>query len=122
MFGTLLAWLFTVGMFALGVTACVAPRPTSALYGVPQHEPGGLAWVRASGLRDLGLCLILGWFLTHGQADSAAVTAIATGLVAATDLLNVVSTRGLRPALALAVHTSGIVAGIAAGGLLLAGI
>lgn len=122
MFGTWLTWLFTLGMCGLGVAACVAPRPVSALYGVPEHDPSGWAWVRAAGLRDLGLAAILVWFLGHGAHDAAAIVAIATGLVAVTDFANVVSLRGFSPVLALSVHASGIGAGILGGGLLLARI
>ena len=50
------------------------------------------------------------------------LTAIATGIVAITDFLNVLSTRGPGPILALAVHASGIAMGIGSGVLILAGI
>src|SRR5687768_12882554 len=103
MIGSWLGWMFTIGMVGLGVSACAAPRPTSALYGVPQADDGGRAWVRAAGLRDLGLSLILGWFLISGAYDAAAVVTIATGLVAVTDVVNVVVTRGLTPVLPLVV-------------------
>ena len=122
MLGTWLAWLFTIGMTGLGVSACAAPRPTSALYGVPQHDVAGWAWVRAAGLRDLGLAGMLAWFLLQGAHDAAAVVSIGTGIVAITDFTNVVSLRGLKPLLSLGVHLSGIALGILAGILLLAGI
>lgn len=122
MLGTWLTWFFTIGMTGLGVFACAAPRPTSALYGVPQHDVAGWAWVRAAGLRDLGLAGMLAWFLIHGEHDAAAVVSIGTGIIAVTDFTNVVSVRGLGPVLSLAVHASGIGMGILGGILLLARI
>jgi hypothetical protein len=112
---------FCAGMAALGVVACAAPGAASALYGVPQHDPGGHAWVRAAGLRDLGLSAVLGWFLATGRSDAAGAVLVATAAVAVSDVVNVVAVRGPPPLLTGAVHLSGIALGFATGFLLLGG-
>jgi hypothetical protein len=118
MIGTLLAWLLTIGMALLGVVACLAPRPTSALYGVPQDDRAGFVWVRAAGLRDLGLAAALAVFLAQGWPEAAATLSLATALVAVGDFAGVLALRGSAAALQLSVHASGVALGLAAGVLL----
>lgn len=122
MIGFVLAAALTGGMALLGVVATGAPRFASGLYGVRAEDAAGAAWVRAAGLRDLGLALALAAFLVYGHPHSAAVLCIATGLIAVGDLANVVGTRGPRPLLPLGTHLSGIVGGLLAGALLFLGI
>ena len=119
MLANLIAWAFTAGLFLLGTAACLRPAQTSVLYGVRQQTPDGWAWVRAAGLRDIGLGGMLVALLMLGQREAAAIVCIGTGFIAVTDLLNVWLTRGPRPVLPLLVHASGIVVGGVAGLLLL---
>ena len=118
MIGLLLVGLLTVGMAGIGVFACLFPRLASYLYGVPQEDADGRIWVRAAGVRDLGLVLLLVGFYARGWLEPMAWVAIATGLVAVADLASVLVRRGLLPLPAL-VHASGVATGIV-GGVLLA--
>jgi hypothetical protein len=121
MIGFVMVAAFTLGMTLLGIVACLAPRFASHLYGVPVQRPEGAAWVRAAGLRDLGLSAALAVFLLDGQLPAAGAVSIVTGLVAVTDLVNVVGTRGPWPILPLGTHLSGIAVGVVGGLLLLGG-
>ena len=118
MTGFVLGWLLTLGMALLGVVACVQPLPISHLYGAPQWDPSGVAWVRAAGLRDLGLSLALAIFLSVDAPRAAAVVALATALVATGDFASILVLRGRAAALPLTVHASGIAMGIASAALL----
>jgi hypothetical protein len=116
--GFVLGWLLAIGMAALGVVACLAPGLASALYGVPEDQPAGRAWVRAAGLRDAGLAVALAACLAQGWTGAAGAPCLATALVAIADVANVVAHRG-RAVPQLVTHASGIALGLAAGGLLL---
>jgi hypothetical protein len=113
MLGFTLAWLLALGMALLGVLACALPVPTSRLYGSPQQDRWGIAWVRAAGLRDLGLALALAIFLGSGAPRAAAVIALATALVAGGDFASIAALRGRTAPLPLLVHASGIAMGAA---------
>jgi hypothetical protein len=116
--GLVLGWLLTLGMALLGFVASVWPAPISHLYGAPQHDPFGTAWVRAAGLRDLGLSFSLAIFLSVSSPRAAAVVALATALVAIGDFSSILALRGRSAALPLAVHFSGIAMGLASAALL----
>jgi hypothetical protein len=119
--GFWLAWAFAAGMALLGVGATAAPALCSALYGVPVGGPRPEAWVRAAGLRDLGLAGALAAVLWAGDAGASSALCLATALIAAADLANVVATRGVHPIWPLGTHASGVAVGLAAGVLLLLG-
>jgi hypothetical protein len=116
MIGTALGALLAVGMFGLGAGACVAPRSFSSLYGAPQWGAGGLALVRAAGLRDLGLAGILAVLLAMDPV-TAAIPAACAAAVAAGDLINVLTLRR-RQGIPLATHLTGVAVGVAAAALL----
>lgn len=115
MTGERLGGALALGMAGLGVAACVAPGPTSALYGVPQGraDRDGQAWVRAAGLRDLGLAAALGVLLAERAPRAAGVVCAATACVAIADGTNLIATRGASP-LPLVVHASGVAVGLLA--------
>jgi hypothetical protein len=119
--GFVLGWLLTLGMALLGFLACLWPAPVSHLYGAPQQESLGIAWVRAAGLRDLGLSLSLAIFLSAQSPRAAAVVALATALVAIGDFSSILALRGRSAALPLGVHFSGIAMGLASAAFLAAG-
>ena len=116
--GSVLGWLLAAGMALLGVLACFVPLPTSHLYGAPQTDANGAAWVRAAGLRDLALSAALAIFLAGSAPRAAAVIAFATALVAIGDFASVATLRGRDAWLPLSVHASGIAMGIASSVLL----
>jgi hypothetical protein len=116
--GIVLGWLLTLGMALLGILACLLPAPISHLYGAPQSDARGIAWVRAAGLRDLGLSLALAVFLAVGAGRAAGVVAFATALVALGDFASISALRGRDAWLPLVVHASGIAMGIGSAALL----
>ena len=118
MVGIILGWLLTIGMTLLGVVTCIWPLPTSRLYGVPLDDALGAAWVRAAGLRDLGIALALAILLCAGSLPAAAAVAFATGGVAVGDFTSVAALRGRAAALPLVVHASGVGMGFASAALL----
>jgi len=118
MIGSALGWALMLGMTALGLAACAFPLPVSDLYGAPQRDRVGAAWVRAAGLRDLGLSLALAAFLASGARGAAGMVALSTALVALGDFSSVFALRGRAAALPLAVHFSGIAVGLGAAALL----
>lgn len=122
MIGLTLAWLLAAGMLALGVATFPLPSWMSRVYGAPTGDPGGLTFVRATGLRDLilGGCLVA--LLGMGDETGAAVICAGTGLCAVGDLAMVVARRGLSALPQLAVHASGIAMGLVSGALLAAGV
>lgn len=116
--GSVLGWLLCAGMALLGVLACLVPAPISHLYGAPQSDGKGIAWVRAAGLRDLALASALAVFLGAGAPRAAAVIAFATALVAIGDFASIAALRGREAWLPLSVHASGIAMGIGSSVLL----
>jgi hypothetical protein len=114
-----LGWLFTLGMAALGAVACTLPIPISRLYGMPIDGAAGAVWVRAAGLRDLGLAAALAVFLSSGDASAAGTVALATAGVALGDFAGIATARGRAALLPLSVHFSGIAMGLLSGALLL---
>jgi hypothetical protein len=109
-----LGWLFTAGLAALGIAASAIPLLASRLYGVPQFDSDGAAWVRAAGFRDLGLALALGILLFDGSLRAAGIVALATAFIAAGDFASVLLSTVHAPRFALAIHASGVVMGTAA--------
>jgi len=120
MTGILLGWLLMLGMAALGAAACILPIATSRLYGMPVDGIAGGIWVRAAGLRDLGLAAALAWFLsTSSGLQAAGIVALATAAIACGDFASIASARGRAALLPLAIHFSGIAMGVASGTLLM---
>jgi hypothetical protein len=114
----IIGWGLVLGMAALGVAAAAKPQAVSVVYGVPKGGMTGMTgntWVRAAGMRDLGLAGILGSALARGDDPAAAAAMIATGAIAVTDLGNVVKVRGMMPAWPVAIHISGILGGLIGG-------
>ena len=88
--GTGLAGIFV----AIGAGAMVAPKMSAFQYGLPSDDPTTLAWVRASGARDLALGIIL--FGTLGDPRRARDAFAWSTLISGMDAVAVASVRGLR--------------------------
>lgn len=121
MVGTLLVGAFALGMLGLGAAAALAPTFASRFYGVPSAHPDARAWIRAAGLRDVGLAAAILAFAPLGDARAAAIVTLATVGIAVADVANVLGTRGPRPLWPLGTHLSGIVLGVAGAAALLSG-
>ena len=90
-----LAAAFGVALLGLGTGAILAPRWSSAQYGLPTDNPTALALIRALGARDIALG---GAFLAslNSRRALATLSACAT-LVALTDAAVVGTVHGWRP-------------------------
>ena len=72
-----LCGLAAVGLLAVGVLALLSPTRLSRSYGVEVHDRAALVWVRAAGVRDiiLGVMLAISAYLD----DTAIVMALCAG-------------------------------------------
>lgn len=109
----LYAWCVCAGLLGLGTAACWRPALASRAYGVAVEGAEALAWVRATGLRDVALGAILAPFLWNHADRSAGVVLGVTGALAVFDLVNAASRRAPWPALAF--HGGGAVSLVCAG-------
>ncbi len=76
----LLAYLAGIGLVAVGIGALLRPAGLAHSYGLPVESPNGLSFVRAAGVRDivLGLILIAAAYL---QNVDQIIVVVAAGLV-----------------------------------------
>jgi len=107
MIGIVLASLAAVGLVVLGVGAIVAPRPSAAGYGLPTADPVALALIRALGIRDIVLGLIVAALAYRDAFAALAATTLFLILVAIGDALIVGSSGGKRRS--IAIHVVGAV-------------
>ena len=69
MIGTLLAYAAAAGFIAIGLGALLAPATSSQQYGLATKDATALSYVRALGVRDLVIgLLLLAFSLSREQA------------------------------------------------------
>jgi hypothetical protein len=107
MIGIVLASLAAIGLLVLGVGAIVAPRPSAAGYGLQTDDPVALALIRALGIRDIVLGLIVAAMLYLDAIEALKVTVGLLVFVALGDAIVVLTSGGRKQS--LAVHVTGIV-------------
>ena len=105
MIGLAITALVALGLIGIGVGALVAPRVSSQQYGIAAREPGALAFIRAMGVRDLVLGILLLILAAAGRRDLLAWGMAASAAIALVDFA-VVSAAGARTA-ARALHAVG---------------
>lgn len=88
---------------AIGIGAVVAPRIAAKQFGAPAEDPTTLAWVRASGGRDLAIGMMI--LRSRNDPEALARTLRWSALIGLTDAATVASLRGVRPQ--HAVHLGG---------------
>lgn len=79
------------GLVAIGVGALVAPRMASVQYGIVLDDPRALAFIRAMGVRDVMIGVVLALLAAAGASVALGWAMSSAALVAAVDYL-VVST------------------------------
>ena len=121
MIGMTLAVLGALAFLAIGVAALVAPKMSSEQYGLPSSEPFALAFVRALGVRDLVLGLIVLFFVVGGSRGAASAVLAVCVLVALADGLLVYRERGTSALKSLITHGVGGIALLVAWAALRAG-
>ena len=85
MIGWILAALAAIALMVIGVGALLAPRTSAAQYGIVVDDPRALAFIRAMGVRDLLIGVLLGLVSTSGSRGLAAWALYATTAIAMVD-------------------------------------
>jgi hypothetical protein len=105
--GSLAAALAAASFLALGAGSLVAPQALAENYGLPIDDATGTAYVRALGMRDAVLGLVLLTFLVRGDRRALATSVALSSLVGASDFAIVATRRGGQAPLSLAIHGTG---------------
>ena len=107
MIGSTLSALVALAFAGLGAGSFVAPRTLASNYGLPVSTPTGVGYVRALGVRDLVLGLLIGAFLVARVPRSVlGVTVALSALVGAGDFTLVATTPGANRK-SLPIHAAG---------------
>ncbi|HEY6449904.1 MAG TPA: DUF4267 domain-containing protein [Candidatus Cybelea sp.] len=106
-----LAWIIAIVLVAVGIHAILAPHPLARRYGVTAHTPDAAAFVRATGIRDIALGVVLGATAYVRFLPLLMVLAVAGIAVSIADFLIVLRHHETKKHHAAhAIHASGIVA------------
>jgi ABC-type Fe3+ transport system permease subunit len=106
-----LGWVIAIVLVAVGVAALAAPRWVARHYGVSIEGHRETAYVRATGIRDVAIGIVLA-ATAYFQFLPLLIVVAAVGIgVSVADLWVVIHHGGAhRPRVAHAIHGSGIVA------------
>lgn len=105
MLGLAVTALVALGLIGIGIGALFAPRLSSRQYGIVLADPRALAFIRAMGVRDLVMGVLLLLLAGAGRRELLAWGMAASAAIALVDYA-VVSAAGARAA-ARAVHAIG---------------
>jgi hypothetical protein len=120
-FGSILAGGAAAAFLALGAGSLAAPRALSENYGLPVDGPDQVAYLRALGMRDAVLGLIVAVFLARGAREPLATTLALSALVGAADFTLVFRARGRAAGSSLLIHGTGTLGLLAVAALVRAG-
>jgi uncharacterized protein YjeT (DUF2065 family) len=106
-----LAWAIAVVLVLAGLFALVNPHELARRYGVAAHGHDAAAFVRATGIRDIALGVVLG-AATYAHALVLLIVFAVMGVIVSIADFRIVSHHGgeHRHHAAHAIHASGIVA------------
>ncbi len=106
-----LVWIFAIGLVCVGLYSLLAPRLLAGHYGVEVEHHTGEGYVRATGVRDIALGVILGAIAYMHSRSLLIVFAIVAIVVSLVDLL-LVRNHGSHQRMhhSHAIHAGGIVA------------
>ncbi|GAC1402969.1 MAG: hypothetical protein NVSMB64_03700 [Candidatus Velthaea sp.] len=110
MIGTIVAALGGLAFLAVGAGALAAPGPSSRQYGLPTADPTALALVRAVGVRDIVLGIIVIELVISGNRGALAIVLAASILAAIGDAATVLSGRRDAKLRDVTIHIGGAVA------------
>ena len=113
MLGLALTGLVALGLIGIGVGALAAPRVAARQFGIVLDDPRALAFLRAMGVRDLVIGVLLLLLIAAGQRELLAFGVAASAAVAVLDFAVVSRDRPAGAARARLLH------GVGAIGLLL---
>jgi|SRR5690348_13118971 len=107
----ILAWIVAIGLACIGLYSLLAPRVLARHYGVSVEHHTSEGYVRATGVRDIALGVILGAIAYTHATLLLVIFAIVAIVVSLVDLFVVKSHGGhQRMHHSHAIHASGIVA------------
>jgi hypothetical protein len=104
--GRLLTGASGAAFVALGISAVIAPKAFSGVFGLPTDDRVALAFVRATALRDAILGALI--LASYGDPPSARRILAFSSVLGLVDALTVASLRGPRPQ--HVVHLGGFIA------------
>jgi hypothetical protein len=129
MVGWSLSAVIVVSLVSIGLGAFVAPRWSSAQYGIVLDDPRALAFIRAMGVRDVVIGGLLGLIAWQHARQTLGLGMALTAVIAVTDLVLVIADRRTATAqpttraldAARVLHAAGVVGLVLTGTVLLAG-
>ncbi|GAC1418790.1 MAG: hypothetical protein NVSMB5_10420 [Candidatus Velthaea sp.] len=110
MIGTVIAVLGGIAFVAVGIGALAAPGPSSKQYGLATADPKALAFVRAVGVRDLVLGIIVLALVIAGDRGALALVLAVSILAAIGDAAAVFSARRDASVRDVPIHIGGALA------------
>jgi hypothetical protein len=109
MIGLALAGLVALALIGIGAGALVAPRAASRQYGIAVDDSRSLGFIRAMGVRDLLIGVLVLLLASTGRRDLLALGVAASAAIAVVDFVVVSRDASARPA-ARALHGGGVIA------------
>ena len=109
MIGLVLTGLVALGWLGIGVGALAAPRAASRQYGIVIDDVRSLAFIRAMGVRDLVIGVLVLLLASTGRQGLLALGMAASAAIALLDFAVVSGDRAARPNARL-VHGGGAIA------------
>ena len=91
---TIVGGLVALALAAVGATALLAPRWLAAAYGLPSDADSSHGFVRATGLRDVVIAIVLAATIYFGDRTLLIVVAAAGVALSLADLFNAYHCRG----------------------------
>lgn len=114
MIGVVLCGATALALIGIGVGALLAPHTSAGQYGIAVADPRALAYLRAMGVRDLVLGIVLALMMAAGSTPLLAASVAACALVALADFALVLADPA--PASAVPVVPRGLPLALHAGG------
>jgi len=104
-----LIWIVAVGAFVVGVLGAIAPVPLSRLFGAPVAPGNAALFVRALGLRDVVLAIVLAFAILRGFTAGVSIALAVGALYAIGDFSLVISASDRRFKVEYLCHVAGFV-------------
>jgi hypothetical protein len=109
MIGSILSACAALAFLSLGAGSLVAPKALAENYGLPIDGADRIAYVRALGMRDAVLGLLVATFLLRRERAPLAATLALSSIVGASDFALVLGVRGRSAPSSLLIHGTGTV-------------
>ena len=119
MIGIAFTGVIILGLLGIGVGALVAPRASAQQYGIVLDDSRALAFIRAMGVRDLVIGVLLLLLASTERRGLLACGMVAAAAIAVVDFVVVSRSRPPPPARTRLLHAGGAL-GLLVAGLVLA--